>query len=120
VIDRESAIPLYYQIAQYLRGEIDNGAFKPGQALPTEETLQHTFAVSRATIRQAIRNLASSGLVRMDRPRGTFVNEPRLVEQLPTLISFSDEVRRAGMQPLARLLASRLDRPPEFVNAVTT
>lgn len=115
MIDRESGVPLYYQIAQYLRAQIGSGVFRPGQALPTEEALQQTFHVSRATIRQAIRSLTSSGLVRMDRPRGTFVNEPRLVEQLPTLISFSDEVRRAGMEPGARLIAARLERPPDLV-----
>jgi GntR family transcriptional regulator len=115
MIDRESAVPLYYQIAEYLRGQIRTGAIKPGQALPTEEALQRMFHVSRATIRQAVRSLAASGLVRMDRPRGTFVNEPRLVEELPTLISFSDEVRRAGMQPTARVLVARLQRPPDDV-----
>jgi GntR family transcriptional regulator len=117
MIDRESAVPLYYQIAQYLRAQISGGTLKPGQALPTEETLQATFHVSRATIRQAIRSLATSGLVRMDRPRGTFVNDLRLVEQLPTLISFSDEVRRAGMRPAARVLVARFELPPDPIRA---
>lgn len=117
MIDRDSAVPLYYQIAQYLRGQISSGVLAPGQAVPTEEAMQLTFKVSRATIRQAIRSLAASGLVRMDRPRGTFVNEPRLVEQLPTLVSFSQEVRRAGMKPSSRLLLAELRQPPEDVRA---
>jgi GntR family transcriptional regulator len=115
MIDRTIPIPLYYQIAQELRAQITGGRLAPGEALPTEEVLQRTYGVSRATVRQAIRELASAGLVRLARPRGTFVTEPRLVEELPTLISFSDEVRRAGLTPSTQVLTVRIEQPPDQV-----
>src|SRR2546429_7973543 len=101
MLDRTSPIPLYYQIAQDLRRQIESGTLAPGAALPTEDDLQRIYSVSRATVRQAVRQLATAGLVRLARPHGTFVTAPRLVEPLPALISFSDEVRRARPAPAA-------------------
>jgi len=115
VLDRDSPVPLYYQIAQDLQRQIEGHVFVPGDALPTEEDLQHIYAVSRATVRQAIRQLAVAGLVRLARPHGTFVTEPKLIEPLPALISFSDEVRRAGLAPSARVLTVSMEAPPENV-----
>ncbi len=117
MIDRRNPLPLYHQIAQDLRSKIDSGALRPGHALPTEETLQRMYGVSRATVRQAIRELVSGGLVRTERPRGMFVTEARLIEQLPRLISFSEEVRRAGLTASARVLSAALETPPDQVRA---
>jgi GntR family transcriptional regulator len=97
-------MPLYFQIAETLRAHIQSGQLKPGEAIPTEDELQQLFGVSRATVRQAVRDLASKGQVRLERPRGTFVCGPRLQEQLPELISFSDEVRENALVPRAVVL----------------
>ncbi len=114
MLDRVSPIPLYHQVSQHLQEQIKSGTLVPGNALPTEEELQRIYGVSRATVRQAVQQLASAGLVRLARPHGTFVTQPRLVEPLPALISFSDEVRRAGLTPSTRVLrVSRDPAPPE-------
>jgi len=114
MLDRASPVPLYHQMAQHLQEQIASGTLTPGDALPTEEELKHIYGVSRATVRQAVQQLASADLVRLARPHGTFVTQPRLVEPLPALISFSDEVRRAGLTPSTRVLRVSLDpAPPE-------
>jgi len=115
VLDRDSPVPLYYQIAQDLQRQIEGGALAPGNALPTEEDLQRIYTVSRATVRQAVRQLAEAGLVRLARPHGTFVTETKLVEPLPALISFSDEMRRAGLAPSARVLAVSREAPADII-----
>lgn len=115
IIDRQSPVPLYFQVAEDLRRQIDGGALKPGDAVPTEEELQRIYGVSRATVREAVRQLVSAGLVRLARPHGTFVTQPRLVEPLPALISFSDEVRRAGLVPSTHVLSVVAELPPEQV-----
>lgn len=117
MLDRTSPVPLYHQIAEDLRRQIVAGSLAPGDALPTEDDLQRIYAVSRATVRQAVRQLSGAGLVRLARPHGTFVTEPRLVEPLPTLISFSDEVRRADLIPSTRVLSVAMEPPPEHVRA---
>jgi GntR family transcriptional regulator len=112
MLDRASPVPLYHQLAEDLRGQIERRSLPPGAALPTEEDLQRIYGVSRATVRQAVRQLSAAGLVRLARPHGTFVTEPRLIEPLPALISFSDEVRRAGLVPSTRVLSAAMEAPP--------
>ncbi|GFI61276.1 putative L-lactate dehydrogenase operon regulatory protein [Clostridiales bacterium] len=53
---------------------IDDEIFKPGEQLPNENILSEQLGVSRATLREAIRILASQGILDVYRGRGTFVN----------------------------------------------
>lgn len=64
--------PLWSQIAQTLREEIEKGVIKPGEKLPPEMRLAHRFGVNRHTLRQAIQALSRDGVVRVERGRGTF------------------------------------------------
>jgi len=116
-LDRSKPLALYYQVAEILRQRIRDEELQPGDAIPTEEELQRLFGVSRATIRQAVRALVSDGLLRLDRPRGTFVTHPKLQETLPELISFSNEVRQQGLEPSARVLSVRLEPAPAHTAA---
>ncbi len=116
-LDRSKPLALYYQVAEVLRQRIGSGALQPGDAIPTEEELQRLFGVSRATVRQAVRSLVGDGLLRLERPRGTFVTRPKLQETLPELISFSDEVRQQGLAPSARVLLVALEAASPHVAA---
>ncbi len=55
--------PVYLQIAEQLREAILAGTLAPGEELPTERELSDTFAVSRASVREALRSLQAQGLV---------------------------------------------------------
>jgi GntR family transcriptional regulator len=69
--------PLYASLAQRLVDEIGSGAYPVGSLLPTELELSERYAVSRQTVRQALKQLADSGLVSR-RPRiGTRVERDR-------------------------------------------
>jgi GntR family transcriptional regulator len=57
------ADPLYRQIAEDLRGQIEAGQLDPGAKLPAENEFQPRYGASRNTIRDAIRLLAAWGLV---------------------------------------------------------
>lgn len=114
-LDKSKPVALYYQIAQALRQYIESGMLKPGDAIPTEEELQRSFAVSRGTVRQAVRELANEGFLRVDRPRGTFVTRPKLQETLPELQSFSNQVRKQGLEPTARVLAVAIEPASTYV-----
>jgi GntR family transcriptional regulator len=64
---------MYQRIADDLRGQIQSGVFKPGEKLPPEGDLQGRFEASRNTIRDAIKQLVSLGLVQTRPGQGTFV-----------------------------------------------
>jgi GntR family transcriptional regulator len=65
--------PMYRQIAEDLRGQIESQALKPGQQLRTEIELREHYGASRNTVRDAIKWLTSLGLVETKPGQGTFV-----------------------------------------------
>ncbi|HEY6493425.1 MAG TPA: GntR family transcriptional regulator [Trebonia sp.] len=65
--------PLYQQIAEDLRKQIEDGTLAPGSQLPTETELRDKYDSSRNTIRDAIKRLSSQGLIETKPGRGTFV-----------------------------------------------
>lgn len=65
--------PMYQQIAEDLRKQIDDGTLAPGSQLPTEIELRERFGASRNTIRDAIKRLSSQGLIETRPGQGTFV-----------------------------------------------
>lgn len=72
-IDRSSPVPLYHQIEEMLRRAIRRRQIAPGESLPPEQELCATLGVSRSTVRRALANLVTAGLLRRERSKGTFV-----------------------------------------------
>ena len=71
-----AAAPLYIQIADRLRHNIQSQTYRVGDQLPPESQLSQQFDVNRHTLRQAIALLKQEGLLRAERGRGTFVAAP--------------------------------------------
>jgi GntR family transcriptional regulator len=67
------ANPMYRQIAEDLRAQIESGKLNPGQQLRTEIELRDHYNASRNTVRDAIKWLTSLGLVETKPGQGTFV-----------------------------------------------
>ncbi|WP_160146904.1 FadR/GntR family transcriptional regulator [Thermomonospora echinospora] len=69
--------PAYQQVADQLRELILDGSLAPGDRLPPENEIGGNFGVSRSTVREALRVLASQGLVKTSRGTtgGTFVSQ---------------------------------------------
>jgi GntR family transcriptional regulator len=78
--------PMYLQIAEDLRRQIDSRVLEPGAQLPTEQELREKYSASRNTVRDAIQRLASLRLVEAKPGKGTFVTktiEPFLTDLSP-------------------------------------
>jgi DNA-binding FadR family transcriptional regulator len=67
---------LHHELADRIGSLIAQGALKPGTVLPNEKTLGEEFGVSRTALREAIKVLASKGLVEVRRKTGTRVHPP--------------------------------------------
>lgn len=65
----------YTLLANQLRGDISASLLSPGQQIPTEEQLSERFAVSRNTVRQALKLLESEGYLVSVQGSGTFVSQ---------------------------------------------
>ena len=71
--DPASAIPLYAQVADYVAGQIESGAYERGQKLPAERDLAEEWGVAYQTVRRAMRELRERGLIVSVVGKGTFV-----------------------------------------------
>jgi GntR family transcriptional regulator len=65
--------PLYRQIAELITRSLDDGEWKPGEAIPSELELAARFKVSQGTVRKAIDELAGANLLVRRQGKGTFV-----------------------------------------------
>jgi GntR family transcriptional regulator len=87
------ANPMYRQIAEDLRAQIESGELEPGQQLRTEGELRDHYAASRNTVRDAIKWLTTLGLVETRPGQGTFV-----VQTIdPFVTTLSGDPTRAGV-----------------------
>lgn len=93
-LDRDSPVPLYLQIRQRLIGMIAKWP-DPEEKFPTDEQLAQHFDVAKATVRQALADLAQSGLLTRRRGAGTFVVPP-LVEKLRPNMNTEDQYELSG------------------------
>lgn len=86
-LNRPAGTPLWLQIDATLSQEILSRTLTG--RLPNEQALAERFGVNRHTVRQAIQNLQDKGLVRIERGRGTFVQEEIIAYRLGKSSRFS-------------------------------
>jgi GntR family transcriptional regulator of arabinose operon len=77
---KEDATPLHLQLSTYYRERILDGRLPAGTRLPTELELTAEHQISRDTVRQALAQLVSEGLLERVPRRGTFVRGSLLIE----------------------------------------
>lgn len=111
MLDRQSALPLYYQIQQFLLKEIHSGVFKPGQAISSEQEISARMKVSRMTVRQALKSLCNQGILYSQRGKGTFVSAIKLEKNFRNVLSFSEEMRKSGSRPSSTVLSFGVEQP---------
>jgi GntR family transcriptional regulator len=75
-----------------------------GNAIPSERQLSADLGVSRLTVRAALDELAREGYLVRRRGSGTYVQQPKISQQL-TMTSFSEDMRRRGMAPSSKTLS---------------
>jgi DNA-binding GntR family transcriptional regulator len=78
LLDHDSIVPLYEQITEKIKEDIQKGVFDSNRRLPTEGQLAEQYNVSRITIRRAISELVEEGLVNRKQGKGTFVCGPKM------------------------------------------
>jgi GntR family transcriptional regulator len=83
--------PLYAQVRDILMARIGSGAWRPGEALPSEQELGRELGVSQGTVRKALDALASERIVVRRQGSGTFVHEQTAEDVLFRYFQIFDE-----------------------------
>lgn len=102
-LDRSSPIPLYFQVAQQIEQAIERGDLAPGSRLDNEIQLADRIGLSRPTMRRAIQELVSKGLLVRKRGVGTQVVHGQ-VKRSVELTSLYDDLARTKQRPATRVL----------------
>lgn len=97
--------PKYMEILAVLRSRCSSAPL--GTRLTPERKLAQEFGVSTMTIRHSLGQLAEEGWIERKPGSGTYVGRPMVVMG-PTLTSFTEDMRRLGLTPSARVL--RIER----------
>ena len=98
-LQSESSSPLYHQLMQRISADIEKGTYPVGSRIPPEHELEDLYQVSRVTVRRALAELTSEGLLERKQGKGTFVSMPRVRQRLNSLHSFHDSCKLNGMKP---------------------
>ncbi len=101
-----------------LRRLIIEGEFPPGSKLPNEDALCQRFAVSRITLREAVRGLIEEGYVVRRQGAGTFVTVgPALRNSLDTNFSYTEYLESTGLRVIKRVLEATRTMPSDEVSS---
>jgi GntR family transcriptional regulator/MocR family aminotransferase len=100
LLDRQSATPIYQQIAAHLRQSIIAGNLPAETRLPASRTLAGDLGVSRLTVENAYASLEADGLIYATQGSGTYVATPLMS---PVLAGPSSELPWPGWQQATQL-----------------
>lgn len=95
----ESASPLYAQLMERIQMDIRQGVYPVGDKIPPEHELEERYGVSRVTVRRALQELTSAGLLERKQGKGTFVSQPKPEPLRRGVLGFHDSCREQGRKP---------------------
>lgn len=105
IIDKNSPVPLYYQLYTYIETLIKEDKLKEGDRLPPEDELVNILKISRPTIRQAYKELATKGYIQRRRSKGTIVTKPKVLNKfLSELTNYYNELSEQDIKVKTKIL----------------
>ncbi|HEY9161915.1 MAG TPA: GntR family transcriptional regulator [Desulfomonilia bacterium] len=82
ILQREGVpLPAYYRLQEALRGKIEDGHWKPGDAIPSERLITEEYRISAGTVKKALGNLVDEGYLYRVQGKGTFVGKSILRQE---------------------------------------
>ena len=115
-IDKNSPIPAYSQLKNIILEKINSGEYSAGKPIPSERELSEVLNISRMTVRQALNQLTSEGILYRERGVGTFVSKAKIEQR--NIMSFSDTVSKRGMTPSTKVLKFEKIKPSDDIRNI--
>ena len=103
IINDKSSIPKYFQLQSWLQDRIEQGYYATNGKIPTESELVQLSGLSRATVRQALKNLENDGYIIRKKRVGSFVKKTQKSSfNIPTIGILIPDIRSGYAPILAR------------------
>lgn len=109
-VDRNHPDPLYVQLRTVLKDMIDSKKLSVNDKLPSERELVALYGVSRITVRQAVKDLETLGLLQTRAGKGIYVTEPQATYEIEIVRSFTETAEANNRKPGMRLLTGAIIR----------
>lgn len=97
-LQRDPGTALHRQLFMVLRGQILQGTYARGSAIPPEDVLGAQFGVSRITVRRAVADLEVAGMVEKRRGLGTFVAQKAAVAPPHPKLGFIASLNKTAVE----------------------
>jgi GntR family transcriptional regulator len=104
MLNSQSPIPLYRQLADLLLAKIRSGEYSSGSKIPSETRLAARYGIGRPTARQATELLVRKRILRRKRGSGTFVREEQKEVDLFSLAGTISSFQKEGISVQTRIL----------------
>jgi GntR family transcriptional regulator len=111
VLDGTSFVPFYQQIVDQVRILVKENKLKEDQVFCSEGEIAHVLGVSKMPVRQAFQKLRSEGLLIIARGKKPVIGSGKVPWNFQQLRGFSEEMKRRGLVPSAKVLALQLQEP---------
>jgi len=106
---------MHYRLQQEIRRRIESGQWVPGSIIPPERKIAQESAVSLGTVRTAILNLVSEGLLYRIQGKGTLVSGTRMIRENIRYYRFTEDFGKREAIPQLRLLdLTKVEGRPEI------
>ena len=89
-------LPAYEQVKAFVKSQISQGVWRPGDAVPSEAALQQQFGLSRMTVNRAVKELAVEGVVTRVQGSGTVVAQLHRISSTLAVRDIHDEIVARG------------------------
>ena len=116
MIDKNSPIPVYYQLKNDFIKKIASGVWKAGECISSERELCEIYDVSRMTIRQAIGELVQEGILTRKKGKGTFVCEQKVNQK--DMMSFTEMIKQSGRSLETKVVEFEIIDTPEDIQDI--
>lgn len=115
-IDKNSPVPIYEQVIEYIKINIQNGHWKSGDKISSEKELMDLLNVSRGTIKKAIGELVKENILTQKQGKGTFVVDKNISFPFAEgLISFSESMKNQNIDFSTTLITSEIRKADEAI-----
>jgi len=114
-IDNNSSVPLYNQVREQILSDIESGAIKKGEKLPSELALAQEYGVSRITIRKALESLETDEILVRKQGKGTFITSPKTKFKADDQVGFTQSWKLLGRTPRTQVIKIELAVPKKSI-----